>query len=95
MCAKRIENDRREVPAPLFNTQLSRVIALKVTPMKLINMFVVVGLTVFAGRAFAVPFTTIIDNGPSSNRVDIVFLGDGYTTADIAAGDLTPFLVPA
>ncbi|MGA9383317.1 MAG: M64 family metallopeptidase, partial [Phormidium sp.] len=23
------------------------------------------------------------DNGPSSNRVDIVFLGDGYTAADI------------
>ena len=29
---------------------------------------------------------TLVDNGPSSNRVDIVFLGDGYTAADIAAG---------
>jgi hypothetical protein len=31
-------------------------------------------------------FDTVIDNGPSSNRVDIFFLGDGYTTADLAAG---------
>ncbi len=33
-----------------------------------------------------VAFETIVDNGPSSNRVDIVFLGDGYTSADHAAG---------
>jgi len=31
-------------------------------------------------------YVTMIDNGPSSNRVDIVFLGDGYTAADHAAG---------
>ncbi len=31
-------------------------------------------------------YTTIVNNGPSSNRVDIVFLGDGYTAANIAAG---------
>lgn len=31
-------------------------------------------------------FTTIVNNGPSSNRVDVVFLGDGYTSADLAAG---------
>jgi hypothetical protein len=31
-------------------------------------------------------FTTIVNNGPSSNRVDVVFLGDGYTRADLAAG---------
>jgi hypothetical protein len=30
--------------------------------------------------------TTLIDNGPSSNRVDIVFLGDGYTQPNIDAG---------
>jgi hypothetical protein len=29
---------------------------------------------------------TILDNGPNSNRVNIVFLGDGYTTANIASG---------
>ncbi len=31
-------------------------------------------------------FDTLLDNGPSSNRVDIVFLGDGYTTSDHLAG---------
>lgn len=31
-------------------------------------------------------YTTIIDSGPSANRVDIVFLGDGYTADNIAAG---------
>ncbi len=29
---------------------------------------------------------TVRNNGPSDNRVDIVFLGDGYTQADIDAG---------
>lgn len=29
------------------------------------------------------PFTTIFETGPSSNRVDIVFLGDGYTAPQI------------
>lgn len=31
------------------------------------------------------PFTTetVIDNGPAANRLDIVFLGDGYRTADM------------
>ncbi|NOZ40472.1 MAG: PEP-CTERM sorting domain-containing protein [Planctomycetes bacterium] len=31
-------------------------------------------------------FVTLIDNGPSSNRVDMVFLGDGYTQSDLDAG---------
>jgi hypothetical protein len=31
-------------------------------------------------------YVTIVDNGPSSNRVDVVVLGDGYTAADHAAG---------
>jgi len=31
-------------------------------------------------------FDTLLDNGPSSNRVDIVFLGDGYTQSDLDAG---------
>ena len=30
-------------------------------------------------------FVTVVDNGPSANRVDMVFLGDGYTAADLAA----------
>ena len=29
------------------------------------------------------PFTTILNNGPSSNRVDIVLVGDGYTSAEM------------
>ncbi len=33
--------------------------------------------------------TTLLDNGPSANRVDIVFLGDGYTQADLDAGVYT------
>ena len=27
--------------------------------------------------------TTIIDNGPTDNRIDIVFVGDGYTVSDL------------
>jgi len=28
-------------------------------------------------------YTTLMDNGPVNNRVDLVFVGDGYTTADL------------
>ncbi|MGW8256666.1 MAG: M64 family metallopeptidase [Thermoguttaceae bacterium] len=31
-------------------------------------------------------FDTIVEHGPSSNRVNVFFLGDGYTATDIAAG---------
>ncbi len=31
-------------------------------------------------------FTTIVNNGPSANRIDMVFVGDGYTTGDLQAG---------
>src|SRR5690606_1525534 len=34
----------------------------------------------------AAALTTLIDTGPSANRVDIVFLGDGYTQANLNAG---------
>ena len=54
--------------------------------MKRFNQFVTFALILVGSRVFGAPLTTIIDNGPSSNRVDIVFLGDGYTTVDIAAG---------
>ena len=36
--------------------------------------------------ALAQSVTTIRSSGPSSNRVDLVVLGDGYTAADIASG---------
>ena len=39
-----------------------------------------------AGRALAEPFTTVRNNGPSANRVDLVIMGDGFTAAQIAAG---------
>jgi len=29
------------------------------------------------------PYVTVVNNGPSSNRVDLVFLGDGYTASQI------------
>ena len=29
------------------------------------------------------PVTTIIDNGPSSNRIDVVVLGDGYQASEL------------
>ncbi len=29
------------------------------------------------------PVTTILDNGPSANRIDITFVGDGYRLADL------------
>jgi len=31
------------------------------------------------------PVTTIINNGPSENRIDIVILGDGYTVGELSA----------
>jgi len=40
---------------------------------------IVVGVPTIAQGAYL----KLWDNGPSSNRVDIVFLGDGYTAADI------------
>ena len=34
--------------------------------------------------AVAEPVQTIVDNGAPANRVDVVFLGDGYTTAEMS-----------
>jgi hypothetical protein len=38
-----------------------------------------------AGESLAA-LTTLINNGPASNRVDMVFVGDGYTQAQLDAG---------
>jgi hypothetical protein len=35
---------------------------------------------------YSQPLTTMINKGPSSNRVDVVFLGDGYINTDISGG---------
>ncbi|MCO6045571.1 M64 family metallopeptidase [Aeoliella sp. ICT_H6.2] len=44
-------------------------------------------ILVFANCSLAAAeWTTLVDNGPSENRVDIVTLGDGYTQADLTAG---------
>ncbi len=43
-------------------------------------------LALCTSTAARAQFDTLIENGPSSNRVDIFFLGDGYTNADLAAG---------
>lgn len=43
-------------------------------------------LSLGAGNACAQSLETLVNNGPSSNRVDIVFLGDGYTQANLDAG---------
>ena len=38
---------------------------------------------VAAHAAAAESYVTVVDNGPSANRVDLVVLGDGYTAAEI------------
>lgn len=54
---------------------------------KKLMLAVVVALVVLISPAFvAAASVNLVNNGPSSNRVDIVFLGDGYTSANIAAG---------
>ncbi len=35
------------------------------------------------GRTSGSPVTTLLDNGPSGNRIDIVFVGDGYTAGEL------------
>ena len=52
--------------------------------MKRIASFLSV-LTLASPLVFAEPTTLIQDNGPSSNRLDIVVLGDGYTAAELGA----------
>ena len=39
-----------------------------------------------AGRAGAEPVTVLQNTGSSTNRVDLVILGDGYTAAELASG---------
>lgn len=36
-----------------------------------------------AGGSFASGYVTLMNTGPASNRVDMVFLGDGYTAAEL------------
>jgi hypothetical protein len=52
----------------------------------IVGAVAVVLLMISARIGAAEPVTTIRNNGPSSNRVDLVVLGDGYTAAEIASG---------
>jgi hypothetical protein len=54
--------------------------------MKYSSLMLGVALTLIGEPALAASFTTLVNNGSSSNRVDVVFLGDGYTATDLAAG---------
>lgn len=54
--------------------------------MKFFKLLIGFLLATIAEPALGATFTTIRNNGPSSNRVDAVFLGDGYTQADLASG---------
>ncbi|MEP6916024.1 MAG: FG-GAP-like repeat-containing protein [Acidobacteriota bacterium] len=38
------------------------------------------------GIAHAVPYTPLVNHGSSFNRVDLVIVGDGYTSADLGSG---------
>ena len=49
------------------------------------RLLLLLAITAWQGTfARAVEYVTIVDNGPSSNRIDMAFLGDGYTTSQIA-----------
>jgi hypothetical protein len=54
--------------------------------MKYSSLLIGFALAMLGQPAMAAPFTTIVNNGKSDNRVDMVFLGDGYTSTDLAAG---------
>ena len=59
--------------------------SMKVILMRRTYLLAVVILGIFTHISNA-QFDTLIDNGPSNNRVDIVFLGDGYTALDLFQG---------
>ena len=51
-----------------------------------LNIFFFAGILLFCNstNALAEPFTTVINNGSSQNRVDVAILGDGYTAAQMS-----------
>jgi hypothetical protein len=63
---------------PQRQSQVSRRCALRVA--RLATSFLTAFLPVTVVLA---SHTTVINNGPNSNRVNVVFLGDGYTAAEI------------
>jgi hypothetical protein len=59
-------------------------------PFRFRSTCLLVGAVLLLGGARArAAFDIIAEHGPSSNRVNTFFLGDGYTATDIAAGTYT------
>lgn len=56
---------------------------MKFPPRRFSALIFLLLLLAFARAASAEPFETIVNNGPSENRVDIAILGDGYTAAEM------------
>jgi IgA Peptidase M64 len=54
--------------------------------MKYTSLLIGIALAFFGEPVIAAPFTTLVNNGKSDNRIDVVFLGDGYTSTDVATG---------
>ena len=54
--------------------------------MKYSSLMFGVILTLVGEPALGASLTTLINSGSSSNRVDVVFLGDGYTSMDLTTG---------
>ncbi len=54
----------------------------------LLTSCVLMGTFAFAESASAQTLTTVLNNGPSTNRIDLIFIGDGYTSSQV--DDLYP-----
>ena len=54
-----------------------------------LNCLLLGAVLLSAGTRARAAFDILAEHGPSSNRVNTFFLGDGYTAADIAAGTYT------
>ena len=60
-----------------------------------IPALLMIGMLGFGPRLAAESVTIVRNNGPSANRVDLVVLGDGYTTAEMSkyASDVETFVL--
>lgn len=53
------------------------------TNKKLMSAIILFASWLPGQSAIAQTLTTVLDNGPSSNRVDLIFIGDGYTAPQL------------
>jgi len=51
--------------------------------MRLFQVLFVFSLSFLTATSSAQTVETVIDNGASSNRVDMIFIGDGYTATQL------------